>query len=155
MAISRSRFLRHRRPLYLAKQGQGSFLTETVGFGFQGLILDNRHAVAIRVAHSAGALLDHMRKLVGKQLLPMRCVRAIVARGEVDIRSPCESDGADGSYFGAHVDAHIRKIRVQGGFHFRLDFSRQRPTAGLRLHVHLKRLDTRMELPLNGRTRCA
>jgi hypothetical protein len=129
-------------------------VAQAVGFGFESIVLHDGDTTAVRVPDAAGTLLHNMGELVGEQLLPVRSMRVVVAGCEMDVGSPGEGDGADGSYLWAYMNAHIGKVGAQSRFHFGLDCLRQRPATGFRLHVHMKGLDTRMELPLKGRTRC-
>ena len=74
--------------------------SHAVRFRFQGGVLHDRNAAAIRIEHPAGALLNYMAEFVGEQLLPVRSMGVVVAGREMDIGSPGEGDGADGSYLG-------------------------------------------------------
>ena len=84
----------------------------TIRLGFEGPVLHHGDARAEGVSDAAGTLLDDVGQLVAQQFLSLCGLGVVLARGEVNVRAPSESDCPDGRRLAAHVNAHIRKVRT-------------------------------------------
>ncbi|HEY2539316.1 MAG TPA: hypothetical protein VGI28_07445 [Stellaceae bacterium] len=107
----------------------GGTLAETVGLGFEGVVLDDSEARAERVSDPAGTLLDDMRQFVAEQLLAGDRVGLKPARGEIDVGADGEGDRADPLGLRPDIYPHIGEIGAKRRLHLAAHPVRQRPPA--------------------------
>src|SRR5689334_9921479 len=88
----------------------GRLHPQTVGLGFEGVVLHHCGAASKRVVDPSGALLENVRQFMAKQLLPLEAVGVVIARSEVNVGSPGKGNCADAGNFRTNMDANIGKI---------------------------------------------
>ena len=119
-----------------------SHSAEAVGFGFEGVVLNDGDSAAEGIGDASGALLHDVGKLVAEQKLSVRRVRVVLAGSEVDVRTPGKGDGPDGRGLGADMDADVGEVCAKGGFHLGLNIAGQRPSARLGPEIDLEGIDS-------------
>jgi hypothetical protein len=82
-------------------------MTHAVGLGLESVILHDSDTRAKRIGNPSGTLLHHMLQLMAEEELALGSMGIVLAVSEVDLRTPCEGECADGGGFGADVDADI------------------------------------------------
>jgi hypothetical protein len=115
-----------------------SLPSQPIRFRFERLILDHRDAAAERIRNAPGPLLHHVNQFMSKQHLPLLRVRIILARSEMNIRTPGESYRADRSGFRTDMHPDVAEWSAEGRFQLGLNLPWQRQPARLSDQIYRK-----------------